>query len=141
MQVTTSNHDVPLSCESAHDTESAERGRRTIRPSPDRATTAGCPRCRSTSQPGTAPATNPSVRAFHTMAYDAAAGKVVRVTQGKSLNEAKEVAASALETALDFSFENSRVVPTPSRIKRGQDFVESGEPQQSNIQPIGYVYY
>jgi antitoxin HicB len=46
------------------------------------------------------------------------------ITQGKSLKEAKEVAANALETALDFYFENSRVVPKPSRIKRGQDFVE-----------------
>jgi antitoxin HicB len=47
------------------------------------------------------------------------------ITQGKSLKQAKEVAApSALETALDFYFENSRVVPKPSRIKRGQDFVE-----------------
>ena len=34
------------------------------------------------------------------------------------------MAASALETALDFYFENSRVVPKPSRIKRGQDFVD-----------------
>jgi antitoxin HicB len=46
------------------------------------------------------------------------------ITQGKSLKEAREVATSALETALDFYFENSRVVPKPSRIKRGQDFVE-----------------
>jgi antitoxin HicB len=46
------------------------------------------------------------------------------ITQGKSLKEAKKVAASALETALDFYFENSRAVPKPSRIKRGQDFVE-----------------
>jgi antitoxin HicB len=47
-----------------------------------------------------------------------------RITQGKSLKEAKAVAESALETALDFYFENARVVPKPSRIKRGQDFVE-----------------
>ena len=46
------------------------------------------------------------------------------ITQGKSLKEAKEAATSALETALDFYFENSRVVPKPSRIKRGRDFVE-----------------
>jgi antitoxin HicB len=46
------------------------------------------------------------------------------ITQGKSLKEAKAVAESALETALDFYFENSRIVPKPSRIKRGQDFVE-----------------
>src|SRR3984893_6075080 len=46
------------------------------------------------------------------------------ITQGKSLKEAKEVAASALESALDFYFENFRVVPKPSRIKRGQDFIE-----------------
>ena len=40
------------------------------------------------------------------------------------MKEAKEVATGALETALDFYFENSRVVPKPSRITRGQDFVE-----------------
>jgi antitoxin HicB len=45
------------------------------------------------------------------------------ITQGKSLKEAKEVAASALETALDVYFANFRVVPKPSRIKR-QDFIE-----------------
>jgi antitoxin HicB len=46
------------------------------------------------------------------------------ITQGRNSKEAKEAAASALETALDFYFENFRVVPNPSRIKRGQDFIE-----------------
>ncbi len=45
-------------------------------------------------------------------------------TQGKTLMDAKDVATSALETALDFYFENSRVVPNPSQIERDQDFVE-----------------
>jgi antitoxin HicB len=40
------------------------------------------------------------------------------------LKEAKDVAASALEIAFDFCFENFRVVPKPSRIKRGQGFIE-----------------
>jgi hypothetical protein len=31
------------------------------------------------------------------------------------------MAATALETALDFYFEKSRIVPKPSRIKRGQE--------------------
>lgn len=46
------------------------------------------------------------------------------ITHGKSVQEAKEAAMNALETALDFYVENSRVVPDPSRIKRGQEFVE-----------------
>lgn len=46
------------------------------------------------------------------------------ITQGRSLEEAKTAAAAALETALDFYFDESRIVPRPSRIKSGQDFVE-----------------
>jgi len=46
------------------------------------------------------------------------------VTQGRNMEEAKEAAHSALETALDFYFDESRIVPSPSRVKRGQEFVE-----------------
>jgi antitoxin HicB len=46
------------------------------------------------------------------------------LTQGRTVEEAREAAAAALETALDFYFEQSRIVPTPSRIKRGGEFVE-----------------
>jgi antitoxin HicB len=46
------------------------------------------------------------------------------LTQGETLQEAREAARSALETALDFYFEGSRIVPRPSRIKRGGEFVE-----------------
>lgn len=46
------------------------------------------------------------------------------ITQGRSMKEAQAVAKDALETALDFYFEDSRAVPEPSRIKRGQHFVE-----------------
>jgi antitoxin HicB len=46
------------------------------------------------------------------------------ITQGKTVDAAKEAASAALETALDFYFEQSRVVPAPSRIKRGAEFVE-----------------
>jgi antitoxin HicB len=46
------------------------------------------------------------------------------VTQGRTVEEAREAAAVALETALDFYFEQSRVVPAPSRIKRGGESVE-----------------
>jgi antitoxin HicB len=46
------------------------------------------------------------------------------ITQGKTREEAMKVAANALETALEFYFEGSRAVPLPSRIKKGQEFVE-----------------
>jgi antitoxin HicB len=46
------------------------------------------------------------------------------ITQGKTMEEAKISALAALETALDFYIENSRAVPVPSRIRRGQEFVE-----------------
>lgn len=46
------------------------------------------------------------------------------VTQGRTLQEARRVAQDALESALDFYFENGRAVPRPSRLKPGQEYVE-----------------
>jgi antitoxin HicB len=46
------------------------------------------------------------------------------ITQGENVEEALQAAGDALETALDLYFEDDRVVPAPSRIKRGQEFVE-----------------
>jgi antitoxin HicB len=46
------------------------------------------------------------------------------LTQGRNLGEARQAAQDALETALDFYFEDSREVPAPSRGKRGGEFVE-----------------
>lgn len=46
------------------------------------------------------------------------------VTQGRNVKEALEAAQDALETALDFYFENTRTVRRPSRLKPGQQFVE-----------------
>jgi len=46
------------------------------------------------------------------------------ITQGESRDEAMEAAQTALESALDFYFESNRAVPEPSRVKRGQSFVE-----------------
>ena len=46
------------------------------------------------------------------------------ITQGETRDEALCRAADALESALDFYFEDSRAVPPPSRVKRGQSFVE-----------------
>ncbi len=46
------------------------------------------------------------------------------VTQGKTIEEALAMAAEALETVLDFYFEQTREVPQPSHIKRGGKFVE-----------------
>ena len=46
------------------------------------------------------------------------------ITQGETKEEAMLMAAEALETALDFYFEESRVVPEPSRVKRGHEVVE-----------------
>jgi antitoxin HicB len=46
------------------------------------------------------------------------------VTQGEDEEEALRQAKDALETALEFYFEDNRAVPLPSRVKRGQRFVE-----------------
>jgi antitoxin HicB len=42
------------------------------------------------------------------------------ITQGDSLEDALSAAQEALETALDFYFDDRRAVPHPSRPKRGQ---------------------
>ncbi len=46
------------------------------------------------------------------------------ITQGDNIDDAMHHAADALESALDFYFEEGRRVPMPSRPKRGQRLVE-----------------
>ena len=46
------------------------------------------------------------------------------ITQGEDRDDAMHHAADALETALDFYFEDRRRVPLPSKPKRGQAVVE-----------------
>lgn len=46
------------------------------------------------------------------------------ITQGETVEEALAMAAEALETAMEFYFEDKRIVPTPSKPKRGQHVVE-----------------
>jgi antitoxin HicB len=46
------------------------------------------------------------------------------ITQGDDREDALLHAADALETALDFYFEDNRSVPPPSKPKRGQEVVE-----------------
>ncbi|MEQ1667995.1 MAG: type II toxin-antitoxin system HicB family antitoxin [Sulfuriferula sp.] len=46
------------------------------------------------------------------------------ITQGSTHAEALEMAKDALETALDFYFEDERKVPLPSKLKKGQEYVE-----------------
>jgi len=46
------------------------------------------------------------------------------ITQGEDVDDAMLHAADALETALDFYFDAQRIVPKPSRPKRGQYMVE-----------------
>lgn len=46
------------------------------------------------------------------------------ITQGDTLEEAREAAADALVTAMDFYFEDSRTVPGPSKAKKGEEVVE-----------------
>jgi len=46
------------------------------------------------------------------------------ITQGDTEAEALAAAQDALETAIDFYFEDKRVVPAPSKPKRGQHVVE-----------------
>ena len=45
------------------------------------------------------------------------------ITQGETREEALKMAQEALETALEFYFEDKRAVPEPSRLKRGQDAI------------------
>jgi antitoxin HicB len=45
------------------------------------------------------------------------------ITQGETVEEALEMAQDALETALDFYFDDRRPVPAPSKAKRGQRLV------------------
>ncbi|GHU06100.1 antitoxin [Betaproteobacteria bacterium] len=46
------------------------------------------------------------------------------ITQGETVEEALVMAQEALETAMEFYFEDKRVVPAPSKPKRGQHVVE-----------------
>ena len=45
------------------------------------------------------------------------------ITQGETVEESLAMAAEALESAMDFYFEDKRAVPMPSRAKRGQHVV------------------
>lgn len=46
------------------------------------------------------------------------------ITQGETVEEALAMAQEALETAMEFYFEDKRAVPVPSKPKRGQRVVE-----------------
>ena len=46
------------------------------------------------------------------------------ITQGETREEALQMAQEALETAMEFYFEDRRAVPTPSRVPRGKDVIE-----------------
>ena len=46
------------------------------------------------------------------------------ITQGDTVPQALAAAKEALETALDFYFEDKRAVPAPSKPKRGQHVIE-----------------
>ena len=46
------------------------------------------------------------------------------ITQGDTLAQALAAAKDALESALDFYFEDKRAVPAPSKAKRGQHVIE-----------------
>jgi antitoxin HicB len=45
------------------------------------------------------------------------------ITQGDTLDEAREAARDALATALEFYLEDHRAVPTPSRTRSGEELV------------------
>jgi antitoxin HicB len=46
------------------------------------------------------------------------------ITQGETREEALAAAKDALESAMEFYFEDRRPVPMPSKAKKGQDVVE-----------------
>ncbi|WP_342705163.1 type II toxin-antitoxin system HicB family antitoxin [Burkholderia arboris] len=45
------------------------------------------------------------------------------LTGGKTVEEAREMAADALLTSMDFYFEDKRPVPSPSKAKKGEELV------------------
>ncbi|MCG2572351.1 type II toxin-antitoxin system HicB family antitoxin [Acinetobacter sp. ME22] len=45
------------------------------------------------------------------------------LTQGYSIEEAREMAADALLTAMDFYFDDNRPVPQPSALEQGEELV------------------
>lgn len=45
------------------------------------------------------------------------------LTSGKTVEEAREMAADALLTSMDFYFEDKRPVPSPSKAKKGEELV------------------
>ncbi|OGT60237.1 MAG: antitoxin [Gammaproteobacteria bacterium RIFCSPHIGHO2_12_FULL_63_22] len=46
------------------------------------------------------------------------------LTSGASREEALDMARDALETAIEFYFEDNRAVPVPGKVKSGQDAIE-----------------
>ena len=46
------------------------------------------------------------------------------ITQGETKEEALKMAQEALETALEFYFEDKRAVPAPSKARSGQDVIQ-----------------
>lgn len=46
------------------------------------------------------------------------------ITYGDTREEAKDMAADALKTAMDFYFEDRRLVPSPSKMSDGQVLIE-----------------
>lgn len=46
------------------------------------------------------------------------------LTQGETVEEALQMAQDALETALDFYFDEQRIVPKPSPSRRGQHVIQ-----------------
>lgn len=46
------------------------------------------------------------------------------ITQADTLEEARQAAADALVTAMDFYFEDAREVPAPSKARKGEELVE-----------------
>jgi antitoxin HicB len=55
------------------------------------------------------------------------------ITQGETLEEALECARDALETALDFYFDQREAVPAPSKPKRGQKTIELSASMSANV--------
>ncbi|MBR8221289.1 type II toxin-antitoxin system HicB family antitoxin [Burkholderia ambifaria] len=45
------------------------------------------------------------------------------LTGGKTVEEAREMAADALLTSMDFYFEDRRPVPAPSKAKKGEELI------------------
>ena len=61
------------------------------------------------------------------------------ITQGDTIEEARDMARDALLTAMDFYFEDGRAVPAPSKAKRGEELVALAPSVSAKVELLNRV--